>query len=55
MFLASSLNLDAYDKVYLKSLGWKVPGITDDEEESLDHAPVVPNLHIFDEDSDYTD
>ncbi|KAL3538075.1 hypothetical protein ACH5RR_001441 [Cinchona calisaya] len=55
LFIAAGLNIDAYDKVYLKSLGWKVPGITEDEEESHELAPVVPNLYIFDEDSDYTD
>ncbi|XP_027114590.1 uncharacterized protein [Coffea arabica] len=55
MFLASGLNMDAYDKVYLKNLGWKIPEINEDEEEPHEHAPVVPNLYLFDEHSDYTE
>ncbi|CAI9102253.1 OLC1v1000494C1 [Oldenlandia corymbosa var. corymbosa] len=54
MFLASGLNVDAYDKAYIKHLGWKVPGITEhQEEEPLVHSAVVPNLCFLDEDLDH--
>ena len=54
LFLASGLNIEAYDKVYMQQLGWKLPGITtgDEEGECNEHAPLVPYLYFFDEDSD---
>ncbi|CAL5400590.1 unnamed protein product [Camellia sinensis] len=54
LFLASGLNIDAYDKVYMQHLGWKVSGITteDEEGEVSGNAPSVPYLFLFDEDSD---
>lgn len=57
MFLASELNINAYDKVYVQHLGWKIPGITDVEEEPIENTStvVVPYLHLFDEDSDNID
>ncbi|KAF5946003.1 hypothetical protein HYC85_016231 [Camellia sinensis] len=50
LFLASGLNIEAYDK----HLGWKVSGITieDEEGEVSGNAPSVPYLFLFDEDSD---
>lgn len=53
LFLASGLNIDAYDKVYIRHLGWKIPEITnedDEEEEFHKHTPLVPYLNLFDED-----
>lgn len=54
MFLASELNIDAYDKVCVQHLGWKIPGMTE-VEETIEQVPVVPYLLLFDEDSDNTD
>ncbi|XP_051145458.1 uncharacterized protein LOC127261248 [Andrographis paniculata] len=54
LFLSSGLNIDAYDKVYTKHLGWKIPQISEDEyDETLEHMPSsIPYLHIFEGDSD---
>ncbi|KAL3637502.1 hypothetical protein CASFOL_018670 [Castilleja foliolosa] len=54
LFLASGLNIDAFDKVYIKNLGWEINGISGREEcdEPLEHVLAVPCLYIFDEDSD---
>ncbi|KAI8539354.1 hypothetical protein RHMOL_Rhmol09G0176000 [Rhododendron molle] len=51
LFLASGLNIDAYDKVYMQRLGWQPPGITTEEVdgESTGDAPLVPFLYIFDD------
>ncbi|KAL7613825.1 uncharacterized protein LOC111909671 isoform X1 [Lactuca sativa] len=56
MFLASGLNIEAYDKVYVKHLGWKIPEIVgddiddDDDEEHVDCNPVIPLLSFSDDD-----
>ncbi|XP_058216897.1 uncharacterized protein LOC131327782 [Rhododendron vialii] len=57
LFLASGLNIDAYDKVYMQHLGWKPPGITTEgiDGESTGNAPLVPFAYIFDDDSDGND
>ncbi|KAJ0080384.1 hypothetical protein Patl1_22679 [Pistacia atlantica] len=58
LFLASGLNIEAYDAVYMQRLGWNTPRVTIEstERESSGQAPViVPYLYIFDEDSDGTD
>ncbi|XP_031281399.1 uncharacterized protein LOC116139895 isoform X2 [Pistacia vera] len=58
LFLASGLNIEAYDAVYMQRLGWNTPRVTIEstERESSGLAPVtVPYLYIFDEDSDGTD
>ncbi|KAL7002595.1 hypothetical protein U1Q18_003747 [Sarracenia purpurea var. burkii] len=55
LFLASELNIEAYDEVYMLHMGWKPSGMnTDDEEGEFDGhpTPLVPYLCIFDEDSD---
>ncbi|GFQ00079.1 hypothetical protein PHJA_002151900 [Phtheirospermum japonicum] len=53
LFLASGLNIDAFDKVYIEHLGWEINEISDNEhDEPLEHVPVVPCLYIFDDDSD---
>ncbi|PSS19645.1 E3 ubiquitin-protein like [Actinidia chinensis var. chinensis] len=54
LFLASGLNIEAYDKVYAQHLGWKLPGITAEDEETNfnGHEPSVPYLYFFDDDSD---
>ncbi|KAL8155397.1 hypothetical protein AgCh_000689 [Apium graveolens] len=50
-FLASGLTIEAYDKVYMKHLGWKYDGITlDDDDEILESTPVVPSLSLFTDD-----
>lgn len=56
LFLASGLNIDAYDKVYIRHLGWKIPEIAnddEDDEEFQEHTPLVPYLNFFDEDDFY--
>lgn len=52
LFLASGLNIEAYDKVYLQHLDWKIPEIIpeDEEEEFHEHTPLVPYLCFSDED-----
>lgn len=55
LFLASGLNIDAYDAVYMQRLGWNTPGgttSTKPAEEPSQHVGVVPYLYIFDIDSD---
>ena len=59
LFLASGLNIEAYDAVYMQRLGWNTPRETSSsrpEEEPLptQHV-VVPYLYIFDADSDEED
>ncbi|KAH9754979.1 RING-type domain-containing protein [Citrus sinensis] len=57
LFLASALNIEAYDAVYMQRLGWNTPRVTMEsgEGETSGQTPVIPYLHIFDEDSDGTD
>ncbi|KAI8007758.1 hypothetical protein LOK49_LG07G02895 [Camellia lanceoleosa] len=50
LFLALGLNIEAYDKVYMQHLGWKVSGITTEEREVSGNAPLVPYLFLFGED-----
>lgn len=53
LFLASGLNIDAFDKIYIKHLGWKILNISEDEhDEPVVHTPAVPYLYILDEDCD---
>lgn len=50
VFLASGLNIEAYDAVYKQRLGWgEVPRGND---ELSGHRAVTPYLYIFDDDSD---
>lgn len=57
LFLASGLNIEAYDAVYMQRLGWSSPGVgSDASKEALnDRTTVTPYLYIFDEDSDGPD
>ncbi|KAL9447376.1 hypothetical protein AB3S75_014944 [Citrus x aurantiifolia] len=57
LFLASGLNIEAYDAVYMQRLGWNTPRVTMEsgEGETSEQTPVIPYLHIFDGDSDGTD
>lgn len=64
LFVASGLTIEAYDKVYLHHLGWKIPeelagGEAEEEEEkeefNNENTALVPYLYIFDEDCDETD
>ncbi|XP_063940626.1 uncharacterized protein LOC108203111 isoform X2 [Daucus carota subsp. sativus] len=52
LFLASGLNIEAYDKVYIQHLGWKNDKITpdDDHDEIHENVPVVPSLSLFNDD-----
>lgn len=52
LFLASSLTIDAFDRVYIQHLGWKIPEMVREGEvgEPVEHAPLV--LYFFDEDCD---
>ncbi|XP_015068211.1 uncharacterized protein LOC107012794 [Solanum pennellii] len=54
LFLASSLTVDAFDRVYIQHLGWKIPEMMGESEvgEPVEHAPLVPYLYLFDEVSD---
>jgi len=52
LFLASGLNIEAYDEVYLQQMGWNTPKTTEAAGESIEHNPVVPYLFIFDADSE---
>ncbi|XP_044467779.1 uncharacterized protein LOC123197523 isoform X1 [Mangifera indica] len=58
LFLASGLNIEAFDAVYMQRLGWNSPRVTIESPErgsSGQTSVIVPYLHIFDEDSDGTD
>ena len=58
LFLASGLNIEAYDAVYRQRLGWNAPGVTSESTEGQlnEHrTAVIPYMYIFDEDSDETD
>lgn len=52
LFLASGLNIEAYDSVYLQRLGWNKPVGPSMAVEDLGHEPVTPYLFIFDYDPD---
>ncbi|XP_022870340.1 uncharacterized protein LOC111389599 isoform X2 [Olea europaea var. sylvestris] len=58
LFLASGLKIDAFDRVYIKHLGWNIPEISKGEEEeeepdgTHEHEPSIPYLYILDQDSD---
>lgn len=55
MFVASELNIEAYDKVYANHLGWKIPEINaEDDEEPEERDPLIPVLSFSDEDIDET-
>lgn len=49
LFLASGLNIEAYDAVCMQRLGWSAPGVTTEptEGELAEHRPVIPYLYIF--------
>lgn len=58
LFLASGLNIEAFDAVYMQRLGWNSSRVTIESPErgsSGQTSVIVPYLHIFDEDSDGTD
>ncbi|KAK9161247.1 hypothetical protein Syun_007588 [Stephania yunnanensis] len=50
LFLSSGMNIEAYDKVYLQSLG--ISSGDGAESNIQDQTPAVPYLHFFDNDSD---
>lgn len=54
LFLASGLNIEAYDAVYRQRLGWSSPGVNTQasQGEFIDRTSVIPYLYVFDEDSD---
>lgn len=53
LFVASGLNMDAFDEVYIKHLGWKSLREREREEDCDDEPqesqPLVPYLYFFDE------
>lgn len=57
LFLASGLNIEAYDAVYMQRLGWSYHGVTSEASEgaAIQQTPLIPYLYIFDEDSDGPD
>lgn len=56
LFLASCLNIEAYDSVYLQRLGWSEPAVPSVAiKEDLVHNSVTPYLYIFDYDPDDDD
>ncbi|XP_057970162.1 uncharacterized protein LOC131159335 isoform X2 [Malania oleifera] len=56
LFLASGLNIEAYDEVYMQQLGWITPKINseDKEGESHERKHFAPYLYFFEEDSNET-
>ncbi|KAM7278393.1 hypothetical protein ACFE04_005527 [Oxalis oulophora] len=48
LFLASGLNIEAYDAVYLQRLGWNDPKVTSYDTELSETSYVVPYLFAFD-------
>ncbi|KAL5566109.1 hypothetical protein UlMin_029273 [Ulmus minor] len=57
-FLASGLNIEAYDAVYKQRLGWSAPEVTSEiggEGELREDRSLAPYLYVFDEDSDGTE
>ncbi|XP_076907459.1 uncharacterized protein LOC143563918 [Bidens hawaiensis] len=55
MFVASGLNIEAYDKMYINHLGWKIAGMNDEGDEELEERdPFIPLLSFSDEDVDET-
>ncbi|KAL7126391.1 hypothetical protein ABFS83_14G183500 [Erythranthe nasuta] len=56
LFVGSGMNIKAFDKLYIKHLGWKFLEINqherDDEPPFENHTSAVPYLYILDEDSD---
>ncbi|KAI3440428.1 RING-type domain-containing protein [Psidium guajava] len=54
LFLASGLNLGAYDDIYMRRLGWKSPGI-DSLEEPTDNSAVALRSSLFDFDDEDPD
>ncbi|KAK4273486.1 hypothetical protein QN277_021873 [Acacia crassicarpa] len=54
LFLASGLNIEAYDAVYMQRLGWSAPGIDTQasQTELVDRNTVTSYLYIFDADCD---
>ncbi|XP_054802867.1 uncharacterized protein LOC129306344 [Prosopis cineraria] len=54
LFLASGLNIEAYDAVYIQRLGWSSTGTSTQASQSelIDRNTVTSYLYIFDADSD---
>nr|XP_025619077.1 uncharacterized protein LOC112710860 isoform X2 [Arachis hypogaea] len=54
LFLASGLNIEAYDAVYIQRLGWSSPGVNTQisDNELIDRTTVIPYMYIFNDDSD---
>lgn len=56
LFLASGLNMEAYDAIYKQRLGWNNPraiaAANEVREEENGRTGVTPYLFLFDEDSD---
>jgi len=54
LFLASGMNIEAYDAVYVQRLGWSSPGINTEVSHSalVDRTTAIPYLYIFDGDFD---
>ncbi|KAK7269313.1 hypothetical protein RIF29_22037 [Crotalaria pallida] len=54
LFLASGLNIEAYDAVYIQRLGWSSPGPNTEvsHNDLIDRTTAIPYLYIFDDDSD---
>ncbi|XP_017438748.1 uncharacterized protein LOC108344770 isoform X2 [Vigna angularis] len=54
LFLASGMNIEAYDAVYVQRLGWSSPGINTEVSHSalVDRTTAIPYLYIFDGDPD---
>lgn len=54
LFLASGLNIEAYDKVYIRHLGWNHEIANDDDDDDdvviPENTPLIPSLSFFDDD-----
>ncbi|XP_058082302.1 uncharacterized protein LOC131230409 isoform X2 [Magnolia sinica] len=56
LFLASGLNIEAYDEVYMQCLGLRTSGATGSPTEGIhDQTPQLPYLDLFGEDIDGSD
>lgn len=54
LFLASGMNIEAYDAAYIQRLGWSSPGVNTEvsHSELVDRSTVIPYMHLFDGDFD---
>lgn len=53
LFLASGLNIEAFDDAYMQHLGLRSPRVTSEGAEGeKGHQPVIPYLYIYSDETD---